>query len=60
MEKFIDFLKSVESNTWIQAVEKSHPRLSHTATQVGSYLFIVCGHDGSKYTSEVLLLNLGM
>ncbi|CAG8791202.1 4366_t:CDS:2, partial [Gigaspora rosea] len=24
----------------------------------GSYLFIVCGHDGVWYTSEVLLLNL--
>lgn len=54
------FFQFIESNTWIQAVEKSYPRLSHTATQVGSYLFIVCGHDGSKYTSEVLLLNLGM
>ncbi|PKY39491.1 galactose oxidase [Rhizophagus irregularis] len=52
------YVLDLESNTWIQAVEKSYPRLSHTATQVGSYLFIVCGHDGSKYTSEVLLLNL--
>ncbi|TPX47474.1 hypothetical protein SeMB42_g03302 [Synchytrium endobioticum] len=34
------------------------PRLSHTATQVGSYLFICGGHDGVKYSSEILLLNL--
>jgi hypothetical protein len=45
---------------WIQVpIEKSYPRLSHTSTQVGSYLFILCGHDGTRYTSEVLLLNLG-
>jgi hypothetical protein len=36
-----------------------HRRLSHTATQVGSYLFIIGGHNGSDYTSEILPLNLG-
>lgn len=36
-----------------------HRRLSHTATQVGSYLFIWGGHDGTQYTSELLLFNLG-
>lgn len=35
-----------------------HPRLSHTATLVGSYLFVVGGHDGVEYTNEVLCLNL--
>jgi Rab9 effector protein with kelch motifs len=34
-------------------------RLAHTATQVGSYLFIHGGHDGSNYTSDTLLFNLG-
>ena len=34
-------------------------RLSHTATQVGSYLFIWGGHDGTSYTSELLMLNIG-
>lgn len=38
----------------------SFQRLSHTATIVGSYLFVVGGHDGVEYSSEVLLLNLGM
>ena len=33
-------------------------RLSHTATLVGSYLFIIGGHDGDEYSSDVLLLNL--
>lgn len=33
-------------------------RLSHTATLVGSYLFIIGGHDGTSYSSDVLLLNL--
>lgn len=37
----------------------SFQRLSHTATIVGSYLFVVGGHDGVEYSSEVLLLNLG-
>ncbi|KAF8445105.1 hypothetical protein BGX38DRAFT_1250633 [Terfezia claveryi] len=36
----------------------SFQRLSHTATIVGSYLFVVGGHDGVEYSSEVLLLNL--
>ncbi|CAG8556945.1 151_t:CDS:2, partial [Diversispora eburnea] len=40
-------------NTWTKIdVSNSHRRLSHTSTQVGSYLFIVGGHDGTKYTSE--------
>ena len=34
-------------------------RLSHTATQVGSYLFVMGGHDGSKYNRDLLLFNLG-
>lgn len=38
---------------------KFYRRLSHTATQVGSYLFIWGGHDGASYTSELLLFNLG-
>ena len=37
---------------------KSLPRLSHTSTQVGSYLFIFGGHNGSKYLNELNLLNL--
>ncbi|KAJ3137699.1 hypothetical protein HDU90_001649 [Geranomyces variabilis] len=36
----------------------SPPRLSHTATQIGSYLFIFGGHDGSHYNNTILLLNL--
>ena len=45
---------------WSQVnLEMSHRRLSHTATQVGSYLFIIGGHDGTQYTSDVLMFNLG-
>ncbi|EIW76831.1 galactose oxidase [Coniophora puteana RWD-64-598 SS2] len=36
----------------------SYRRLSHTSTQVGSYLFVIGGHDGSSYSSDVLLYNL--
>jgi len=33
-------------------------RLSHSTTQVGSYLFIVGGHTGAGYSSEILYFNL--
>src|SRR5229473_6840879 len=36
-----------------------HRRLSHSSAQVGSYLFISGGHDGSEYSLELLLFNLG-
>jgi hypothetical protein len=36
-----------------------HNRLSHTSTQVGSYLFILGGHNGQSYAQDVLLFNLG-
>ena len=38
---------------------ENHRRLSHTATQVGSYLFIYGGHDGVNYMQDLLLFNLG-
>ncbi|CAG8481514.1 11474_t:CDS:2 [Scutellospora calospora] len=57
--KLVVYGGSDERNNWTKVnIENSRQRLSHTATQVGSYLFIVCGHDGVRYTSEVLLLNL--
>jgi hypothetical protein len=40
-------------------VECPIARLAHTSTQVGSYLFVIGGHDGEDYTSEVKLFNLG-
>jgi hypothetical protein len=41
-------------------IDKASPaRLSHTATLVGPYLFIIGGHDGHEYEDEVMLLNLG-
>lgn len=36
-----------------------HNRLSHTSTQVGSYLFVIGGHNGQAYAQDVLLFNLG-
>jgi hypothetical protein len=33
-------------------------RRSHTSTQVGNYLFVIGGHNGSHYNSEVLLFNI--
>ena len=40
-------------------VEPSFKLLAHTSTQVGSYLYIIGGHNGEGYTSQVLLFNLG-
>lgn len=34
------------------------PRLSHTCTPVGSYLFVIGGHDGVHFSNQVLLFNL--
>ncbi|KAI0830112.1 galactose oxidase [Trametes gibbosa] len=40
-------------------VGEYHQRLGHTATQVGSYLFIFGGHDGRyDYRQDLLLFNL--
>ena len=41
------------------STEVKYNRLSHTSTQVGSYLFIIGGHNGQTYAQDVLLLNLG-
>ena len=43
----------------LKMVEQPHKLLAHTSTQVGSYLYIIGGHNGERYTSEVLLFNLG-
>lgn len=45
---------------WSQVkLQIAHRRLSHSATQVGSYLYILGGHDGNEYRSDLLLFNLG-
>lgn len=56
------FLRSplADSLSWSQVkLNAAYRRLSHTATQVGSYLFIWGGHNGTTYTSDLLLFNLG-
>lgn len=53
------YILDLQDKNWVQVeVETSFPRLAHTSTQVGSYLFVIGGHDGQKYSHEVLLLNL--
>jgi hypothetical protein len=44
---------------------KTHPggrftiaRLAHSSTVVGHFLFVIGGHNGQKYSGDVLLLNL--
>jgi hypothetical protein len=45
---------------WDQVrLEAVHRRLSHSVTQVGSYLYIIGGHDGNSYSSDILFFNLG-
>lgn len=50
----------LETNVWhpIQ-LDEQLPRLSHSAICVGSFLFVVAGHDGSQYRNDLLMLNLG-
>ncbi|KAJ3514947.1 hypothetical protein NLJ89_g2062 [Agrocybe chaxingu] len=38
--------------------QPSHKRLAHTATQVGSYIFVMGGHTSTEYVSELLLYDL--
>ena len=39
--------------------QTSYRRLAHTSTQVGSYIFIVGGHNAIDYVSDLLMYNLG-
>lgn len=48
-----------ETLTWtLVNTEVKFNRLSHTSTQVGSYLFIIGGHSGQTYAQDILLFNL--
>lgn len=48
------------TNYWSHIdLDRTIPRLAHSATQVGSYVFVIGGHDGSRYSNDILLLNLG-
>ncbi|KAI0255637.1 hypothetical protein BJV78DRAFT_690122 [Lactifluus subvellereus] len=50
---------NLDTAVWTQIKPDTlHRRLSHSSAQVGSYLFISGGHDGSEYTPELLLFNL--
>ena len=35
------------------------PLLAHTTTTVGSYLFVLAGHNGADFTNDLLAFNLG-
>lgn len=60
LARFVDFSFIIVSNRWFQVeLDRAVPRLAHSSTQVGSYLFVIGGHDGTRYSNEVLLLNLG-
>lgn len=51
----------LETETWyiVDHIEPQIPRLSHSAICIGSFLFVIAGHDGNKYRNDLLMLNLG-
>jgi hypothetical protein len=50
-----------DERSWTQVkLDTAHRRLSHAATQVGSYLLVLGGHDGTTYTTDLLFFNLGI
>jgi len=50
---------NLDTLRWDQVrLEAAHRRLSHSVTQVGSYLYIIGGHDGNSYSSDILFFNL--
>lgn len=59
LQSRVDFF--ADTLIWKKAIPQTpiYKRLSHSASQVGSYLFIVGGHNGADYCSEILFLNLG-
>lgn len=54
---------SAETLVWsevkMEADALAFPRLSQTSTSVGSYLFVIGGHDGVDFSNHINLLNLG-
>ncbi|KAL8278979.1 hypothetical protein RQP46_008648 [Phenoliferia psychrophenolica] len=54
----LDLLTMIWSEVKPETNAIAYPRLSHTATCVGSYLFVIGGHDGVSFSSDILLFNL--
>ena len=52
---------NLDTLAWSSAKQQqpSYRRLAHTSTQVGSYIFLVGGHNAVDYVSDVLTYNLG-
>lgn len=51
---------TIVTRRWIQVdTDLKIPRLTHSATLVGSYIFIFGGHNSRKYSQDILLFNLG-
>ena len=62
MDSILCFISSeLDKRAWsqVQLGQTIHRRIAHSATQVGSYLFVIGGHNSTDYCSEVLLFNLG-
>lgn len=50
----------LETSVWSQVeLDNQVPRLSHSAICIGSFLFVIAGHDGEQYCNDLSMLNLG-
>ena len=57
---FLSLTPLLDTLEWtLLELPESYKRLSHTATQVGSYLFIQGGHNGAEYINDIRFFNLG-
>jgi len=59
VSKFVLLEDTLEWRPNVKPGQQAHKRLAHTATQVGSYVFVIGGHTGTEYVSEILLYDLG-
>lgn len=54
------YLLCADTRQWSQVslLANKYKRIAHSATQVGSFLFIIGGYNGDEYCSDVLPFNL--
>jgi hypothetical protein len=59
VSNFVLLKDTLEWKPNVKPGQQTHKRLAHTASQVGSYIFVIGGHTGTEYVSEILLYDLG-
>jgi len=58
-KKLSSFLDTLQWQSCVKPGQQVFKRLAHTATQVGSYIFVIGGHTSSEYVSDILFYDLG-